>query len=334
MKKLKMLSVALCLCVCMVIGAVFVGCDNPEQTQEIENLQTQIEQLQTDITNLNNQLEELQTENSQLKEVTAIDVARGIQAIPSKMPSFLNAEFGDNDSVSGEDYLNYVTDNFIFNPIIDTAIFTNNMETNIVYEEHMTPYEQKYLIASEGNWQALVFISSTSDYTIIEFELTDDKLFDYIRITSKTSYEHEGEIISEYTEFELNFNNTEDIYNSEIATFKFNHYEYYLNSETNEIISDGKVNKFIQLEGSCIYENVSSFDSPSTITGIIEEANLYNMKAYNANVNEEYHSEYLYTNTAAEAQLKDSNLKGIIESERQMIDLSGYEVVDLTSASA
>ena len=58
------------------------------------------------------------------------------------------------------------------------------------------------------------------------------------------------------------------------------------------------------------------------------------MKAYNANVDEEYHSEYLYTNTAAEAQLKDSNLKGIIESERQMIDLSGYEVVDLTSASA
>ena len=66
MNKLKKLSVALCLCVCMVIGVVFVGCDNPEQTQEIENLQTQIEQLQTDKTNLNNQLEGLQTENEEL----------------------------------------------------------------------------------------------------------------------------------------------------------------------------------------------------------------------------------------------------------------------------
>ena len=82
MKKLKMLSVALCLCVCMVIGAVFVGCDNPEQTQEIENLQTQIEQLQQ--------------ENAELKEVSALDVLKELKAAATAMPDNSNAIFEHN----------------------------------------------------------------------------------------------------------------------------------------------------------------------------------------------------------------------------------------------
>ena len=136
MNKIKKLSVALCLCVCMVIGAVFVGCDNPEQTQEIENLQTQIEQLQTDKTNLNNQLEELQTENSQLKEVTAVDVVRGLYAVQNKIIDVFNAGFGGAESVGSESSSNYLGQLrmiLLQFRTMDVSVIERGYQSNVVY---------------------------------------------------------------------------------------------------------------------------------------------------------------------------------------------------------
>ncbi len=317
MKKLKTLIISLVMCLCIGVSCFGLsGCADTKTEEELSSLKTQVEQLQN--------------ENSSLKEVSAIDIARNFLALSTKMPYYLNAKFGSSDSESGEDLLGSYLESFDSWQNLDVGIVGYFFKTNVVYEVS-NYYEQKYLFASDGNWQAVVIIIGDC-YSIIEYSFLENNLINYFRFIYKDSYESEGNIYNLYKEFELTFNYDES-YNV-TATFKLNNYEYYLDSETNELATDKVAeSQFIKLEGTCTRAQNVEFDTPKQgLVGIIERADLYNAKSYAANI-EESKTNYLYSNTAVEAQLKVSNLQALINSEKEAIDLSKYEteVVDTTT---
>ena len=340
MNKLKKLSVALCLCVCMVIGAVFVGCDNPEQTQEIENLQTQIEQLQTDITNLNNQLEELQTENSQLKEVTAVDVLKELKAAATAMPDNSNALFEHNTN-GVYVYLDFSLLRECENMNIE--YFVNNLGLT----KSNTVYSIIGATSTEAEISDLAFLNDGNNYAVVlqrmgyhyicKVELNENGTLKSVSctqiLTGADSFSDGKYNYCSYYNAKIEFNNEQSGSNAVNqtygATFTIDYYSYYIDSQTNKVDLDNEDNSFVKLQGECNY-----FVTYGQLIGIIENAEIYNDALVDNNeLDSSMINEYLYTDTVTETALAVSDLQDLIDSQEEMVDLSVYEVVEINTAT-
>lgn len=340
MKKLKMLSVALCLCVCMVIGAVFVGCDNPEQTQEIENLQTQIEQLQTDMTNLNNQLEELQTENSQLKEVTAVDVLKELKAAATAMPDNSNALFEHNTN-GVYVYLDFSLLRECENMNIE--YFVNNLGLT----KSNTVYSIIGATSTEAEISDLAFLNDGNNYAVVlqrmgyhyicKVELNENGTLKSVSctqiLTGADSFSDGKYNYCSYYNAKIEFNNEQSGSNAVNqtygATFTIDYYSYYIDSQTNKVDLDNEDNSFVKLQGECNY-----FVTYGQLIGIIENAEIYNDALVDNNeLDSSMINGYLYTDTVTETTLAVSDLQDLIDSQEEMVDLSVYEVVEINTAT-